>query len=595
MPPAFANLLRLLALGLLLAATAGTAEAMELRTVTVQGLDDEEMRDNVEDALSLNRLNPNRRRNVSDSRLAYLLRQAPREARGALEPFGFYEPQVETRFVRDGEALDVTVTVVLGEPVRVHKLALVLTGEGETDSVLMRRLERFRPRVGEVFHHGVYEESKTAVSRSLSDRGYFDAELLRHRVEVTRAQRRADVDLAWTSGARYAFGDATFQGHQFRPGLLEKLVPWTPGDPFTQARLRTLQTSLVNLDYFAGIDIRPEPDAAQDLQVPVTVTLVPGKRTVYSAGVRYGTDTGLGVTGGIDRRWVNDRGHKTRTLVSLAERRNDATVQYKIPAFAWLDGWYSVSASVQQETLEFVDSELFEVVGSRSGKLGRWTLIAAMNFRRERYDDVSAGERLGYSTLVFPSLLAQWSDADGEFYPRRARALRAEISGGSDAAGSDINFVQLRAEGRWVLPAGEEDRVLLRAEAGTTSSNEFSQFPPSLRFYAGGDRSVRGYGYKEIGRFLLDPNGRRFVFGGKHLLVASAEYERMFTSEWGGAVFVDAGDAFDAFDRLTWQVGVGVGVRWRSPVGPVAVDVAHGFGENAQQSIRLHLNIGPKL
>lgn len=595
MPPALANLLRLLALGLLLAATAGTAEAMELRTVTVQGLDDEEMRDNVEDALSLNRLNPKRRRNVSDSRLAYLLRQAPREARGALEPFGYYEPQVETRFVRDGDALDVTVVVALGEPVRVHALALVLTGAGETDSVLMRRLERFRPREGEVFHHGVYEESKSAVSRTLADRGYFDAELLRHRVEITRAQRRADIDLAWTSGERHALGVATFQGHQFRPGLLEKLVPWTPGDPFTQAKLRTLQTSLVNLDYFGSIDIRPEPDNAQDLQVPVTVSLVPGKRTVYSAGLRLGTDTGLGVTGGVDRRWVNDRGHKTRTLVSLAERRNDATVQYKVPAFAWLDGWYSASASLQQETVEFIDSELVEVVGSRSGRLDRWTLIAAMNFRRERFEDVSTGTDFGYSTLVFPSLIAQWSNADGELYPRRARALRAELSGGSNALGSDINFLQLRSEARWILPAGEADRVLLRAEGGTTSSNDFSQFPPSLRLYAGGDRSVRGYGYKEIGRFLLDANGRRYVFGGKHLLVASAEYEHMFTSDWGGAVFVDAGDAFDAFDQVSWQVGVGVGVRWRSPVGPVAVDIAHGFGENAQQQVRLHLNIGPSL
>lgn len=595
MPLAPAALLRLLALALLLMSVAGTAAAMELRTVKVEGLKDEEMRDNVEDALSLNRLNPKRRRNVSDSRLAYLLRRAPREVRGALEPFGYYDPQVETRFIRDGEALDVTVTVVLGEPVRVHKLALVLTGEGEADSVLMRRLERFRPREGEVFHHGIYEDSKLAISRSLSDRGYFDAELLRHRVEVTRAQRRADIDLAWTSGARYALGEATFQGHQFRPGLLEKLAPWTPGDPFNQAKLRTLQTSLVNLDYFSTIDIRPEPDVAQDFQVPVTVSLVPARRTVYSAGLRYGTDTGLGINAGLDRRWVNDRGHKTRTLVSLAERRNDATVQYKIPAFAWLDGWYSISASVQEESVEFIDSELFEVVGSRSGKLGRWTLIAAMNFRRERFEDFSTGTELGYSTLVFPSLLAQWSDADGELYPRSAKALRAEISGGSDALGSDINFVQLRSEARWVLPAGDSDRVLLRAEAGTTSSNDFSQFPPSLRFYAGGDRSVRGYGYKEIGRFALDASGRRYVFGGKHLLVASAEYERMFTSEWGGAVFVDAGDAFDAFNQVSWQVGVGVGVRWRSPVGPVALDIAHGFGENAQQQIRLHLNIGPSL
>jgi translocation and assembly module TamA len=106
---------------------------------------------------------------------------------------------------------------------------------------------------------------------------------------------------------------------------------------------------------------------------------------------------------------------------------------------------------------------------------------------------------------------------------------------------------------------------------------------------------VRGYGFKEIGQFIQDIDGRRFVFGGKHLMVGSVEYERMFSQQWGGAVFVDAGDAFDDFSRRDWQVGIGAGVRWRSPVGPVRVDIAHGLGDDAQQSFRLHLTIGPDL
>jgi translocation and assembly module TamA len=582
-------------LGLAFVATPPAARALELVEVRVQGLADEEMRDNIDDALSLQRLNPNRRKSLSESRLSYLVRRAPGEVRGALEPFGYYGPAVEMQVLRDGEAVTVLVDVDLGEPVRVRGRDLALTGAASDDSVLMRRLERFRPRTDQPFHHGVYEDSKAAMDRALAERGYFDARLATHRVEVSRAQRSADIFLAWDSGERYRLGEASFEGHAFRPGLLEKLVPWTPGDLYSQSELLALQKSLTELDYFSAVDITAQPDDAVDGKVPVKVALAPAKRNVYNAGLRYGTDTGVGVTGGIERRWVNDRGHKLRTQASLAQRRSDVTVQYRIPAFAWLDGWYTFSASAREEQIDLITSELVEVVGSRSGRLGAWNLVAALNFRRERYDDPQVPDAYVYSTLVFPSLWAQWAQTDDLLYPRRARGLTAEVRAGSTSLGSDIDFVQVRAQGRYIHGFGRRDRVLLRAELGTTVSDDFDLLPPSMRFYAGGDNSVRGYGYQEIGQSLTDFRNRRYVFGGKHLVTASVEYEHMFTRQWGAAVFVDAGDAFDERDELDLQVGVGAGLRWRSPVGPVRVDVAHGLGEQAQASVRLHLTIGPDL
>jgi translocation and assembly module TamA len=579
----------------LLAGVPGGAAALELRQVQVQGLEDEQMRDNVDDALSLQRLNPNRRKALTESRLSYLLRKVPREVRGALEPFGYYDPTVDAQVQRDGDGITVVVTVQPGEPVRVRGRDLRLAGAAGTDTALMRRLERFRPRQGQPFHHGVYEDSKAAMGRALAERGYFDAELQVHEVTVSRAARSADIHLAWTSGERYALGEARFEGHVLRPGLLGKLVGWQPGTPYDQARLLALQTSLAELDYFSAIDITPLPDDAVDGRVPVKVALAMGKRSIYSAGLRAGTDTGLGVTAGLERRWLNDRGHKLKALASLAQRKNDVTVQYKIPAFKWLDGWYTLAASVREEPIDLVDNQLVELVGSRSGKLGDWDLVAAMNVRRERYSDSVSGEDYSYSSLVFPSLWAKWVRTDDLLYPRRAMGVTMELRGGTTALGSDLEFLQLRAQGHCIRSFGRRDRLLLRAEAGTTVSDDFAQFPPSLRFYAGGDRSVRGYGYKEIGQYFEDADGQRYVFGGKHLMVASVEFERMFTREWGGAVFVDAGDAFDSFDAYEWEVGVGVGVRWRSPVGPVRVDIAHGLGDAAQSSLRLHFNIGPDL
>lgn len=586
------RLLTTLALGLLLAMPAA---ALELVSVRVEGLEDEAQRDNVLAALSLEKLNPARRRALTEARLSFLLRRAPREARQALEPYGHYESQVQTEVERNGELVSVRVRVVPGEPVRVRKREIALSGPGQSDEVLARRIARLRPREGQPFVHSVYEDGKASVDRLLAERGYFRARLDAHRVEVTRAERTADIALSWDTGPRHALGEARFEGHPFREGLLENLVPWTPGEAYDQARLVQLQSSLAQLDYFSAIDIRPEPGEGEDLEVPVSVKLSPAKRSVWSAGVRFGTDSGLGLTGGLERRWVNDRGHKLDLLAGLAQRRNDLAASYRIPAFRWIDGWYTGSARLQQEQVNGINSELLEVAGSRSGRLGNWNLVAALNLRRERFEDAATGFDYAYSTLVYPSLWAQWSESDDPLYPRRARGLTMELRAGSAALGSDIDFVQLRAEGKLVHSVGRRNRLLLRAEIGTTVSDEFPSFPPSLRFYAGGDRSVRGYGYKDIGQFFIGTDGRRYVFGGKHLAVASVEYERMFNRTWGMAFFVDAGDAFDSRASFDPQVGAGMGLRWRSPVGPVRVDVAHGFGSDAANSVQLHLNIGPDL
>src|SRR5690606_17764014 len=120
---------------------------------------------------------------------------------------------------------------------------------------------------------------------------------------------------------------------------------------------------------------------------------------------------------------------------------------------------------------------------------------------------------------------------------------------------------QIRAEAKWVRPASRQSRLILRAALGAMVVDDFDALPPELRFFAGGDRSVRGFDYQEIG----EVNETGGVIGGKYLTVASAEYEYYFLQNWGAAVFVDAGDAYSS--SFEANVGAGIGLRWRSPVG----------------------------
>ncbi|MBS7457130.1 autotransporter assembly complex protein TamA [Coralloluteibacterium stylophorae] len=584
---------------LFFAAGATPASAVELVGVDVRGIDDATERDNVVNSLSLNKLDEARRRDLRPGRLAYLLRVAPEEVRTALEPYGYYDTEVEIDEQRSGDEVRVVVTVDQGEPVTVTRRIARINGEATEDPALAPPLVNLEPRPGDVLDHRRYEAGKTRINRVMNERGYFDHRLVTHQVLVTRASHSADIELVWESGQRYEMGAAEFNGHVFRPGLLEQLVTWEPGDPYLQRHLLTLNSALVDLDYFGFVDVQPAPERAEPGgQVPIVVDLTMAKRTAYSAGLSYGTDSGAGVRLGMNRRYVNDRGHKLEAEADIAQYRRSIATSYRIPAFAWVNGWWTLAANLREEedvttgdtvTIPF---RTFEIIGSRNGRIGNWNLVASMHLQRERFEIV---DDVRFANLFYPELSAQYARADDRLYPRNGFGFSADVRSGPEFLGSDVAFSQLEVGANWVRGFGERNRVLVRGRIGTTTSDDFDNLPPSMRFYAGGDRSVRGYAYREIGPRVYDPERERdLVIGGKHLAVASVEYERMITESWGGAVFVDAGDAFNSRDDFDAKVGVGFGVRWRSPVGPVRVDIGHGL-DDPESAFQLHINIGTDL
>ena len=585
----------------------GAARAAVVQRVDIVGLD-EAMTQNVRLSLSLVEAIG---KDVSGRRMGYLVREAEDETREALAPFGYYSPKIEVQ--RDRGDNVVTITVDPGEPVRVRGFKVAIDGEAADDRYMREELDAFAPKPGAVFDSALYDASKTRITRRLAERGYFDAALAGHRVEVTRADHAADIDLRWTSGDRFDMGHVTFvqqPAQPIDPKLFDKLVYWDEGSYYHQGKLDRLRGALADLDYFSGIDIQAKPeDAGADKRVPVTVTLTPAKRSIYTYGLSYGTESGAGARLGLERRYLNARGHKALAQVDWAQKRKTLTLQYRIPAFAWLDGWYTASLQFADEQTDYVDSRRAELVGSRSGEVtAKLTANASLHVLRERWAYAlaeGAGDSGGsggavtsavdyrYASFVFPALTAQFVDVDDRVFPRRGGALNLEVRAGLRGAGSDADFSQLHATANWFLGLGPDDRLLLRGEIGHTFTNALVDMPPSLRFYAGGARSIRGYGEREVSP-RVDTEHGVFSIGAKNVVTASAEYERYFGGgPWGAAAFVDSGNAFNG-SLADWRTGVGIGVRWRSPVGPVRVDIARGL-DHPDSKFQVYLSIGAQL
>ena len=578
----------------LLAVTGPAYAAATIDRVNVRGLDNPLMVQNINIALSINNETGKR---LGESRLEFLLNEAQAEAREALEPFGYYSPQISVDAPRpggDNDHITVTVTVVLGEPVRVRQSHLLIEGEGNDDQYLQRDLGAFRPRIGEVLDHTTYEASRNLVTRRLAERGYLDADTTQRLVEVTRAEHAADIMLTWASGIRYDMGPVTFHQTQFNPGLLDKLVHWEQGSYFHQGKLDRLRESLVALDYFSAIDIVPDPENAIGREVPIDVQLTLAPRSIYTVGLSYGTDSGAGVRLGLERRYVNARGHKLLFDLNYAETRKTFSTIYRVPAFKWLDGWYTAALQATDEQTDYIDINNAELMLSRSGHINQqWNVVASVNALRERwrYGNATASflTDYQYASLVYPEVRGEYVGVDDRLFPRRGVSGNLTLRGGVEGAGSDASFGQAHLNARWFLAPPDSSRLLLRGEVGSTFTDELVDIPPSLRYFAGGDRSIRGYAWREVGPRILDD----FAVGAKNVVTASVEYEHYLNGgPWGGAVFVDTGSAFDG--TPDWRTGVGIGARWRSPVGPVRIDIAHGLND-PDSSFQIYLNIGADL
>jgi translocation and assembly module TamA len=172
-------------------------------------------------------------------------------------------------------------------------------------------------------------------------------------------------------------------------------------------------------------------------------------------------------------------------------------------------------------------------------------------------------------------------------YPRDGLRWSLDLLGSVSPDASP--FAQALSETRWVHPAGGRGRWILRQQTGATLADQLSDLPLSKRFFAGGDNSVRGYAFQELG----SRNAEGEVQGGRYLVTASAEFEQMLWRQWGAALFVDTGDAFDD-SALDLKTAAGLGLRWRSPVGLLRLDVAQPVND-PEADWRLHLSLGSEL
>ena len=547
--------------------------------------------------------NAQRSEAVTSSELDRLAAQVPAQAKTLLETEGYFSAEVTiARSDPPGALPLLKIAVVPGPRVEVVRASIESAApleprEATREEPWTDRLAHARDvwplKPGQPFRQPAWTSAKTATLAAVRADGYPTATWKETKALVDATANTAALDLTLAPGPLFHLGEIRVQGiSRFDESAVLRLATFFPGAPHSERLLLDYQDRLLKLGLFEGasveVDTSGPPEAA-----PVVVKVKELTQHQANFGIGYSANTGPRASVEHYNRkvfglpWVS---HST-----LIYGPDQKLFGVEFTSYPLENMWRNLFAA-NIEQLRAAD----ETRNSSTARVGR--SYDSNRFERLFFAEITQA-RIDNAALtqasVAGSLNYHWlrRDVDNVLQPTRgtALALQGGVGYGSgreqradrvDEETSRGPFVRAytrfnayRPFGGWYANA--------RVEAGQVFVHNRIAVPDTVLFRAGGDNSVRGYAYRTLG-----PRINGVVVGGRVMSTASVELEHSITERLPallGAVFVDAGSAADRWNELRPALGVGVGLHYRSPVGPLRLDYAYGVD---YQRWRLHLSVG---
>lgn len=559
------------------------------------------------------------------------------EVHSALEPFGYFQPSVHPSVTHTGRRnWRVVLDIHPGPPVIVRKVDVRLTGAGASAPLFTRITSHLPFREGERLNEAAYERLKSELLHTAATYGYLDAHLTRHELRVDPQKHRADIELTLATGVRFRFGATGIDQDAVKPELVRRYLRYRRGQPFDLTQVLRTQFALDDSGYFSNLEVLPgTPDAARHT-VPVHIRAGASRRNVYSLAGGYETDTGpRAILSWQDRR-VNSAGHRMSVDLQVAKLvKYSLQSRYVIPMGDPATENLTLAASVEQRQLAAVDARTMIVGPSLTRVTGRWQMVwfvngvhatgsvqhtfctayQTKNNRTSCASSATSVDSVGNGNMLVPGVDFALMPKGYFGEPVFQHEVFVELRGSHGRLGSGSDFLQIHVELERVFTLSAKWHLLVRDEFGATAASHFDRMPPVMRFFAGGEGSVRGFAYDSLSpeeAFCTTSSGGAGVgaqcdngsvrnkfsaqAGGKDMISGTLEIERDLPRHLGIAAFFDYGNAFNSFHtpRLL-QYGAGLGIRVRLPVMTLGIDVAQPLSLRGHQLPRVYINFSPKL
>lgn len=504
----------------------------------------------------------------------------------ALNALGYYHAKISYSISEGNDEL--IVNIHKGLPVKIKVMDVVISGEAKEDEEFANLIAKSPLKVGRILNQGEYDSLKSGIRNLALQRGYFNGDFKLNKLEVIPELNEANVRLHYDSGIRYHFGPVEITGSQIWENRVESMRPFEIGEPYLVSDVGEYNQNLSNTDWFSSVFVEPDLSKLEDgRELPIKVSLAPAAKNQIETGIGYSTDTGVRGTLKWKKPWVSARGHSFNTALSLSKPEQTITAGYKIPLDDVLREYYQL-----QFGLKHLDNRDTESLESNLAVERHWLTDGGWHktvYVRHLYENFSQGLQDDGVQFVLPGATFSRTRVRGGSMPMWGDKQSVTVEYGDPALLSETRVLRLLGRSSWIRGIGENHRGLFRLEGGANLTEEFEKLSPSLRFFAGGDNNIRGYGYESISP--VDESGA--LTGAKYILSSTLEYQYRVYGNWWAATFYDIGDAFN--DTPEWKSGAGVGIRWASPVGPVSFDFAWGLDEKSNNEFRIHFSLGPEL
>ena len=511
-----------------------------------------------------------------------------------LKALGYYEPDIdfEARPAPAQGGRPVLIAHVKpGEPVKIAGRTIVLEGDALRDPDYQAWVKEGTPKKGRQLNHGEYDKFKSGFSNLALRNGYFDGDFKKSQLGVSVERREAFWDIDYDSGQRYRFGDVSFSGSQIREEYLENLVPFKKGDYYSSRELAELNRRLSATGWFNSVVVAPEFAQGRKTKVlPLNAAVTPRTENTIETGVGYSTDVGPRLKTTWKKPWVNDSGHSMAASAYLSAPEQQLDLSYKVPLLkSPLEQYYIFSGGLKRTDLNDTKADTTTLGVSRYWENSTgWQKAVNLKWSLDHF---TQGSVTNTTMLLYPGVSLNRTRSRGGLMPTWGDSQRYSIDVSDTTWGSDVDFLIMQAQNVWIRTLADKHRFVARGNLGWIETNNFEKVPPDLRFFAGGDRSIRGYKYKDISP--RDDDGK--LTGASKLATGSLEYQYNVTGKWWGAAFIDSGEAVNDIKQSNFKTGAGFGVRWASPVGPIKLDIARPIGDSEEHGLQFYIGLGPEL
>ncbi|MDU5474581.1 MULTISPECIES: autotransporter assembly complex protein TamA [Pantoea] len=511
-----------------------------------------------------------------------------------LKALGYYEPDIdfEARPAPPQGGRPVLIAHVKpGEPVKIAGSTIVLEGDALRDPDYQAWVKEGTPKKGRQLNHGEYDKFKSGFSNLALRNGYFDGDFKKSQLGVSVERREAFWDIDYDSGQRYRFGDVSFSGSQIREEYLENLVPFKKGDYYSSRELAELNRRLSATGWFNSVVVAPEFAQGRKTKVlPLNAAVTPRTENTIETGVGYSTDVGPRLKTTWKKPWVNDSGHSMAASAYLSAPEQQLDLSYKVPLLkSPLEQYYIFSGGLKRTDLNDTKADTTTLGVSRYWENSTgWQKAVNLKWSLDHF---TQGSVTNTTMLLYPGVSLNRTRSRGGLMPTWGDSQRYSIDVSDTTWGSDVDFLIMQAQNVWIRTLADKHRFVARGNLGWIETNNFEKVPPDLRFFAGGDRSIRGYKYKDISP--RDDDGK--LTGASKLATGSLEYQYNVTGKWWGAAFIDSGEAVNDIKQSNFKTGAGFGVRWASPVGPIKLDIARPIGDSEEHGLQFYIGLGPEL